>query len=61
MIQVLTSVKFVNKTDAVTLITTFGSLKNLIQANEYQLLSITGFGEKKAKKLFITLHENFLK
>ncbi|XP_065156235.1 DNA excision repair protein ERCC-1 [Atheta coriaria] len=59
LIQALTSIKPVNKTDAMTLINKFKTLKGIIKASEYQLAECPGFGAKKAKKLYNTLHENF--
>lgn len=61
LIQVLTSVKPINKTDAMTLITRFKTLEGIIQASEYQLSECPGFGPRKAKKLYSVLHENFCK
>lgn len=61
MVQALTSIKPVNKTDAMTLIAKFGTLKNITEATEYQLSSCPGFGPRKAKKLYSTLHESFCK
>lgn len=53
--------KPVNKTDAMTLITTFGTLENIIKATEHRLAECPGFGATKAKKLYKVLHEPFLK
>lgn len=61
LIQALTSIKPVNKTDAMTLITRFKTLKGILQASEYQLSECPGFGPRKAKKLYSVLHENFCK
>ncbi|KAM9113313.1 DNA excision repair protein ERCC-1 isoform 1-T3 [Pangshura tecta] len=57
----LTSVKSVNKTDALSLLTTFGSLANIAQASKEDLSLCPGIGPQKAKRLFDTLHEPFLK
>lgn len=51
----------VNKTDAMTLITTFGTLENIIKASESRLAECPGFGATKAKKLYTALHQPFLK
>ncbi|XP_017780311.1 PREDICTED: DNA excision repair protein ERCC-1 [Nicrophorus vespilloides] len=59
LVQALTSIKPVNKTDAITLISKFKTLKGILQASEYQLSECPGFGSRKAKKLYQTLHENF--
>lgn len=53
--------KPVNKTDAMTLLTRFGTLENIIKASETQLAECPGFGATKAKKLYKALHEPFLK
>lgn len=44
-----------------TLITTFGTLENIIKATEERLADCPGFGPIKAKKLYKGLHEPFLK
>ncbi|KAJ2951901.1 hypothetical protein O0L34_g4152 [Tuta absoluta] len=61
IINALTSVRSVNKTDAMTLITTFGTLANIIQASESRLAECPGFGPTKAKKFYTALHQPFLK
>lgn len=50
-----------NKTDAMTLITKFGTLENIIKASQNKLAECPGFGDTKAKKLYKALHEPFLK
>lgn len=44
-----------------TLLTTFGTLENIIKATEKRLADCPGFGITKAKKLHRALHEPFLK
>ncbi|XP_032512714.2 DNA excision repair protein ERCC-1 isoform X1 [Danaus plexippus] len=61
IINALSSIKPVNKTDAMTLITKFGTLENIIKATEQRLADCPGFGVTKAKKLHKALHEPFLK
>ncbi|CAG9795287.1 unnamed protein product [Diatraea saccharalis] len=61
IVNALTSIKPVNKTDAMTLIKTFGTLGNIILASEKRLSECPGFGATKAKKLYKALHEPFLK
>jgi DNA excision repair protein ERCC-1 len=56
----LTSVRSVNKTDAVTLANNFGSLKNLMEASLEELSILPGFGEKKVKRLHDTFHTRFI-
>lgn len=57
----LTSVRSVNKTDALTLLTTFESLKGIVKATENSLALCPGFGFQKAKRLYKVLHEPFLR
>lgn len=57
----LTSVKSVNKTDTLSLLSTFGSLANVVQASKEDLSLCPGIGPQKAKRLFDVLHEPFLK
>uniref|UniRef100_A0A8C5RCL4 DNA excision repair protein ERCC-1 n=1 Tax=Laticauda laticaudata TaxID=8630 RepID=A0A8C5RCL4_LATLA len=57
----LTSVKSVNKTDTLSLLSTFGSLANVVQASKEELSLCPGVGPQKAKRLFDILHEPFLK
>ncbi|KOB74085.1 Excision repair cross-complementing 1 ercc1 [Operophtera brumata] len=59
--KIIENYKPVNKTDAMTLITTFGTLENIIKATENRLADCPGFGVTKAKKLYKALHEPFLK
>lgn len=61
VVNALTTIKPVNKTDAMTLIARFGALENIIQASENRLADCPGFGATKAKKLYKALHEPFLK
>ncbi|XP_032939782.1 DNA excision repair protein ERCC-1-like [Catharus ustulatus] len=57
----LTSVKSVNKTDALSLLGTFGSLAAVAGASREDLSLCPGVGPQKAKRLFDVLHEPFLK
>lgn len=59
--ECLTTVKSVNKTDSQTLLTTFGSLEQLITASREDLALCPGLGPQKARRLFEVLHEPFLK
>ncbi|KAM4794961.1 DNA excision repair protein ERCC-1-like [Rhinophrynus dorsalis] len=61
MTDCLTTVKSVNKTDSCTLFTTFGTLADLAAASREDLSLCPGLGPQKAKRLFDTLHEPFLK
>ncbi|XP_074021287.1 DNA excision repair protein ERCC-1 [Numenius arquata] len=60
MTDCLTSVKSVNKTDALSLLTTFGSLAAVVAASREDLSLCPGVGPQKAKRLFDILHEPFL-
>ena len=59
LIEALTSVKSVNKTDAVTLLGTFHTLEAIIHASPEDLALCPGFGPSKAKKLHKVLHDLF--
>eukprot|EP00794_Sanderia_malayensis_P009165 gene9165-10138_t len=61
MIDCLTNVKSVNKTDAVTLMSNFGSLKNILEASKDEISLCPGFGPQKAERLIKICHEPFLK
>lgn len=47
----LTQIRSVNKTDVITLLSTFGSIKGITQATSDQLAMCPGFGEQKVKRL----------
>ncbi|KAG5244868.1 DNA excision repair protein [Salix suchowensis] len=55
----LTTVRRVNKTDVVTLGSTFGSLSNIMDASMEDLARCPGIGERKVKRLYDTFHEPF--
>ncbi|XP_050381926.1 DNA excision repair protein ERCC-1 [Argentina anserina] len=55
----LTTVRHVNKTDVVTLGTTFGSLSHVMDASMEDLARCPGIGERKVKRLHDTFHEPF--
>ncbi|XP_003229343.1 DNA excision repair protein ERCC-1 [Anolis carolinensis] len=61
MTDCLTSVKSVNKTDTLSLLSNFKSLANLVQASKEDLSLCPGIGPQKAKRLFDALHEPFYK
>lgn len=52
LVDLLTAIKSITRTDAENLIVTFGSLKNMVEATEEQLAMCPGLGLKKAKRLF---------
>uniref|UniRef100_A0A2N9I3K8 DNA excision repair protein ERCC-1 n=1 Tax=Fagus sylvatica TaxID=28930 RepID=A0A2N9I3K8_FAGSY len=55
----LTTVRRVNKTDVVTLGTTFGSLSHIMDASMEDLARCPGIGERKVRRLYDTFHEPF--
>ncbi|KAI7808497.1 DNA excision repair protein ERCC-1 isoform X1 [Triplophysa rosa] len=57
----LTTVKSVNKTDAMTLLSTFSSLEGIISASKEELVLCPGLGPQKAKRLYDVLHQPFIK
>ncbi|XP_033119004.1 DNA excision repair protein ERCC-1-like [Anneissia japonica] len=61
MTDCLTTIKSVNKTDAITLLSTFGSFNGIVNATEDELSFCPGFGPNKAKRVAKALREPFLK
>jgi len=59
VIEALTSVPSISKTDAATLLGTFGTLDRIVQATEEDLALCPGFGPEKASKLLKVLKESF--
>jgi len=59
MQDVLTTVKSVNKTDALTLFSAFGSFKNIVNATQAEISICPGFGNHKAQRLNNALKESF--
>ncbi|XP_029935954.1 DNA excision repair protein ERCC-1 [Myripristis murdjan] len=57
----LTTVKSVNKTDAITLLSTFSSVEGIISASKEDLALCPGLGPQKARRLYDVLHQPFLK
>ncbi|XP_068428856.1 DNA excision repair protein ERCC-1 [Clinocottus analis] len=57
----LTTVKSVNKTDAITLLSTFSSVEGIINASKEDLVLCPGLGPQKARRLYDVLHRPFLK
>ncbi|KAK6358959.1 ssDNA endonuclease and repair protein rad10 [Orbilia brochopaga] len=54
-----TSVKGVNRTDAVALISMFGSVRAAVNASEEQIGLVPGWGEKKTRRWCSAVRENF--
>ncbi|XP_053645204.1 DNA excision repair protein ERCC-1 [Cherax quadricarinatus] len=61
LIDSLTSIKSINRTDAMTLLSTFGSLEKIVQATEDELSMCPGLGPQKASRLHKILHQTFKK
>ncbi|XP_048514651.1 DNA excision repair protein ERCC-1 isoform X1 [Athalia rosae] len=61
LVSALTSVRSVNKTDAITLLSTFGYMDKIVKASSDSLGLCPGFGLQKAIRLHTTLHEPFLR
>lgn len=59
MVDVCTAVRSVSKKDAVTLVTTFGSVRAAMNAEKGELLLIQGWGEKKAERWEKAVREPF--
>lgn len=57
----LTSVRSINKTDATTLLSNFGTMEGIVNASSDKLSLCQGFGIQKAQRLYQVLHEPFLK
>ncbi|KAI5106934.1 DNA excision repair protein ERCC-1, partial [Silurus meridionalis] len=57
----LTTVKSINRTDAITLLSTFSSLGGIINASKEELVLCPGLGPQKARRLYDVLHQPFLK
>lgn len=57
----LTTVKKVNKTDATTLLATFGTMKGIVETSKEDLGLCPGLGPQKAQRLYDVFHEPFLK
>ncbi|XP_045597820.1 DNA excision repair protein ERCC-1 isoform X2 [Procambarus clarkii] len=61
LIDSLTSIKSINRTDAMTLLSNFGSLEKIVQASEDELSMCPGLGPQKASRLYKILHQPFKK
>ncbi|XP_030199830.1 DNA excision repair protein ERCC-1 isoform X1 [Gadus morhua] len=57
----LTTVRSINKTDSITLLSAFSSVKGIINASKEDLVLCPGLGPQKAKRLHDVLHQPFLK
>nr|CAG4635016.1 EOG090X0BTB [Alona affinis] len=57
----LTSIKSVNRTDSITLLSNFQTLQRIYEASEEDLSLCPGIGPQKAKRIYRVLHEKFVK
>lgn len=58
---VLTSIRSVNRSDVVTLASTFGCLQDIARASLDDVRLCPGFGDRKAERLFAILDEPFVR
>lgn len=61
LVNALTTIRSINKTDATTLLTTFDTLADIVKTQPNTLALCPGFGLHKAQKLHKVLHESFLR
>ncbi|KAK7072930.1 Excision repair cross-complementation group 1 [Halocaridina rubra] len=61
LIDTLTSIRSINRTDAMTLLSTFGSLDKIVGATQEELTLCPGLGPQKAARLHKVLHQSFKK
>jgi len=54
--ECLTAIKTVNKTDVITMLSTFGSLKDISKASADDLNLLPGFGTNKAERVHALFH-----
>jgi len=59
VMDALTSIRSVNKTDAMTLLNVFGTLGEIVQASPEKIALCPGFGPHKAQRIHAALHEKF--
>ncbi|XP_076366342.1 DNA excision repair protein Ercc1 isoform X2 [Tachypleus tridentatus] len=61
LVDALTTVKSINRTDAMSLLSMFGSLEKIVEASENDLSLCPGIGPQKAARLHWVLHQPFIK
>lgn len=61
LIDALTSIRSINRTDAMTLLSNFGSLEKILAATQEELAFCPGLGPQKATKLHKVLKQPFKK
>ncbi|OTB13251.1 hypothetical protein K445DRAFT_76499 [Daldinia sp. EC12] len=59
LVEFVTVPRGINKADAITLVSAFGSLKNAVNADPEQVAVINGWGEKKVKRWCSVVEEPF--
>ncbi|MCJ1372260.1 ssDNA endonuclease and repair protein rad10 [Loxospora ochrophaea] len=59
LVEFITVPRSINKTDAVGLVSTFGSVRAAVNARPEEIGTITGWGEKKVQRWCGTVRENF--
>ncbi|PYH73986.1 DNA repair protein RAD10 [Aspergillus vadensis CBS 113365] len=59
LVEFVTTPRSINKSDAASLISTFGSLQNAVNAQPEQISAVPGWGEKKVKQWCSTVRESF--
>ena len=58
--SILTKANYINRTDVVTLLETFGSFRSICSTSEQQMILCPGIGEKKVRRLYKALHAPFI-
>jgi DNA excision repair protein ERCC-1 len=59
LVEFVTAPRSINKSDAASLISTFGSLQNAVNAQPEQISAVPGWGEKKVKQWCNAVREDF--
>ena len=59
LVEFITVPRSINKTDAVGLVSAFGSIRAAVNARPEEIGTITGWGEKKVQRWCGTVRENF--
>ncbi|PYH97574.1 DNA repair protein rad10 [Aspergillus ellipticus CBS 707.79] len=59
LVEFVTTPRSINKSDTASLVSTFGSLQNAINAQPEQISAVPGWGEKKVKQWCSTVREGF--
>ncbi|MCJ1259235.1 ssDNA endonuclease and repair protein rad10 [Lignoscripta atroalba] len=59
LVEFITVPRSINKTDAVGLVSTFGSIRAAVNAQPEEIGTIAGWGEKKVQRWCGTVRENF--